>query len=104
MDIQKYIELAKENFREYEYYGLRFHQGQPVEVGETLPNSFVWDDGICTEEELNGTCAINLCYPHIDRVSNDYVTLGDAIIIAGNFAEYGEDPGEIIIKDAIRIA
>lgn len=41
----------------YNVFGLRWDDRE-FEVGEELPTSYRWEDGDCTEEKLNGTCAI----------------------------------------------
>lgn len=79
---------------EYEYVGVRV-QEQEFEVGEINHLSHIWDNGDDTGVELDGICACK-----IDRLGvNNY--FGDHVaIICGNDAEYGEDDGEIIIRDA----
>lgn len=101
MNVSQYAKLAKSDKREYEYYGLRMHDGE-TSIGEILPNSFVWIDGDWTEEELDGTCAVDLRNQKAEQLCSTY--FGNAIVIAGNSASYGEDDGEIIICDAIRVA
>ena len=65
-------------------------------LGETLDNSFVWVDGEITDEELNGTCAIR-----IDDAELAKGYYGDHVaIIGGDSVEYGQDLGEIIIRNA----
>lgn len=41
----------------YNMFGLRWDDRE-FKIGEELPKSHRWEDGIETEEELNGTCAI----------------------------------------------
>ena len=79
---------------DYDYIGVRV-QEVPFELGSIDHNSHVWDDGDDTGVELDGICACTL-----DRLgSNNY--FGDHVaIICGNDVEYGEDDGEIIIRDA----
>lgn len=80
---------------EYEYIGIRVQENAFV-LGEILDNSFVWIDGEMTDEELDGTCAVK-----IDDVelAKDY--FGEHVaIIGGDHAEYGQDLGEIIIRNA----
>ena len=79
---------------DYEYVGVRV-QEQEFELGTIEHLSHVWDNGDDTGVELDGICVCNL--DRLDR--NDY--FGDHIaIICGNEAEYGEDDGELIIRDA----
>ena len=79
---------------DYEFVGVRV-QEQDFELGTIEHLSHVWDNGDDTGVELDGICVCSL-----DRLGvNNY--FGDHIaIICGNEAEYGEDDGELIIRDA----
>lgn len=80
---------------EFEYIGIRVQEDEFVK-GEILDNSYVWIDGEPTDEELDGTCAVML-----KDAESAKGYFGDHIaIIGGNNMEYGEDLGEIIIKNA----
>lgn len=93
-NIMNRIEEIKEN-SEHEYIGVRVQENEFTE-GESLDNSFVWVDGEMTDEELDGTCAVNI---DDARLANNY--FGDHVAIIGsNSMEYGEDFGEIILRDA----
>ena len=93
-NIMNRIEEIKEN-AEYEYIGVRV-QEKEFEEGEFLDNSFVWVDGEMTDEELDGTCAVRL---EDAELANGY--FGDHVAIIGsNNMEYGQDLGEIILRDA----
>ena len=88
------IDEIKEN-AEYEYIGVRVQENEFAE-GETLDNSFVWVDGEITDDELDGTCAVRL---EDANLANGY--FGDHVAIIGsNSMEYGQDLGEIILRDA----
>ena len=88
------IEEIKEN-SEYEYIGVRVQENE-LTKGESLDNSFVWVDGEMTDEELGGTCAVKL---EDAELANGY--FGEHVAIIGsNSMEYGQDLGEIILKDA----
>lgn len=88
------IAEIKEN-AEYEYIGVRVQENEFAE-GETLDNSFVWVDGEMTDDELDGTCAVRL---EDANLANGY--FGDHVAIIGsNSMEYGQDLGEIILRDA----
>lgn len=85
---------------EYEYIGVRIQEDEFTE-GEILDNSYVWDDGEWTDEELDGTCAVNLDDAKL-TLTNGY--FGEHVaIIAGDHCEWGQDCGEIIIREAIVI-
>lgn len=93
------IEEIKEEC-EYEYIGIRIQENEFTE-GEILDNSYVWVDGECTDEELDGTCAINLDDAKLALVNGYY---GEHVaVIAGDSQEWGQDAGEIIIREAIVI-
>ena len=88
------IEEIREN-SDYEYIGVRVQENEFVK-GEILDNSFVWIDGEITDEELDGTCAVKL---EDAELAKGY--FGDHVaIIGGDYMEYGQDLGEIIIRDA----
>ena len=84
-----------ENTYDYGYIGIRVSENEFTK-GEILDNSFVWIDGEMTEEELDGTCAIMLKDANL---ANSY--FGDHVAIIGSDSmEYGQDLGEIILRDA----
>lgn len=82
---------------EYEYIGVRV-QEQPFELGEIDHISKIWIDGEETDEDLSGICTTK-----VDSIAMlPYEYFGEHVaIICGNYAEYGEDVGELIIEDAI---
>ena len=86
---------------EYDYIGIRV-QEVPFELGAMDHVSHVWVDGTETEEELNGVCCTDI--KRIEEAMRYYHNswyYGDHMaIVCGNRSEYGEDVGEIIIKDA----
>lgn len=95
--VEKIMERIEEIKDEYDfgYIGVRVQEDAFV-LGETLSNSFVWVDGEMTDEELNGTCAVK-----IDEAALAKGYFGDHVaIIGGDSAEYGQDLGEIIIRNA----
>ncbi len=93
-NIMNRINEIKEN-AEYEYIGVRVQENE-FKVGEILDNSFVWVDGEMTDEELDGTCAVKL---EDAQLANGY--FGNHVAIIGSDSmEYGQDLGEIILRDA----
>lgn len=93
-NIMNRINEIKEN-AEYEYIGVRVQENEFKE-GEILDNSFVWVDGEMTDEELDGTCAVKL---EDAQLANGY--FGNHVAIIGSDSmEYGQDLGEIILRDA----
>lgn len=92
--IMERIEEIKDKY-DFGYIGVRV-QEDPFTLGETLDNSFVWVDGEMTDEELDGTCAVKIDEAELaKRYFGDYVA-----IIGGDSMEYGQDLGEIIIRNA----
>lgn len=80
---------------DYEFVGVRV-QEEGFDFGEIDHLSHVWDNGDDTGVELDGICACKLDRLGVNRYYGDH-----AAIICGNDAEYGEDDGEIIIRDAV---
>jgi hypothetical protein len=89
---------------EYGYIGLRVVNdkcdGYDLSAGDTAPNSYTWDDGEWTDYELDGACCINLDY--FSKSSPwPMAYIGRRVwLVAGDYAQYGVDDGELIIKNA----
>lgn len=79
---------------DYEFVGVRV-QEQDFELGAIEHLSHVWDNGDDTGVELEGICVCKLDCLGVNQYYGDHVA-----IICGNEAEYGEDDGELIIRDA----
>lgn len=79
---------------DYEFVGVRV-QEQEFELGTIEHLSHVWDNGDDTGVELDGICVCSL-----DRLGVNNYFGNHVAIICGNEAEYGEDDGELIIRDA----
>lgn len=93
-------ETAETLFWDYGKFGVRV-QDVPFEMGEIDHVSHVWIDGEETEEELAGICAQDV--ETLDSCKNEY--FGDHVaVVAGNDYEYGEDAGELIIRDPVVVA
>ena len=87
---------------EYDYIGFRVEMS-PIsyKIGDIVRPSRVWVDGEPSDEYLNGACAIS-----IDKLAYAYDGyegyIGDTILVLGsNNAEGGNDPGEIVMIDAV---
>ena len=80
---------------DYGYIGIRVSDNEFTK-GEILDNSFVWVDGEVTDEELDGTCAIMLKDAKLANAYNG----SHVAIIGSDSMEYGQDLGEIILRDA----
>jgi hypothetical protein len=93
-------------FAEFEFIALRATDAG-FNVGDVLPNSFVWVDGECTDEELNGASGIRVkseadLAKKLERVRSMYAFSDRAVyIIGGDMGEYGQDPGEVIIHKPV---
>lgn len=114
VDIANKITKLQEEY-EYDHFGLRvLPMDQDAAVGDVLANSYAWDDGEFTEQELNGVSAIEVISP--EKVENVLLILGaggrynrtfsgyhgkKVVLIGSNRAEGGSDPGEIVMKDGI---
>jgi hypothetical protein len=79
---------------DYEFVGVRV-QEQEFELGTIEHLSHVWDNGDDTGVELDGICVCSLDHLGANNYFGNHVA-----IICGNEAEYGEDDGELIIRDA----
>lgn len=79
---------------DYEFVGVRV-QEQEFELGTIEHLSHVWDNGDDTGVEHDGICVCSLDRLGVNNYFGDHVA-----IICGNEAEYGEDDGELIIRDA----
>ena len=79
---------------DYEFVGVRV-QEQEFELGTIEHLSHVWDNGDDTGVELDGICVCSLDSLGANNYFGNHVA-----IICGNEAEYGEDDGELIIRDA----
>jgi hypothetical protein len=96
--IKKEISKA---LRIFESVGLR-HDSRNLAEQEYVGNSYRWDDDIDTGEQLDGTSAIDASRPDALKLIKYYRSLGNLYLIASDTGSYrGEDPGEIVIPDAI---
>lgn len=105
MTVEELKGLAEKYTDRYQYVGVRT-QEEPFELGEIDHVSSVWVDGDETTSELNGLSATDIhssaLRMHTDCDPRYGFYFGDhKAIIAGDFAEYGEDLGEIIISDPV---
>lgn len=115
MKLTTEIKLAIEScytLKGYSVFGLRRMTGGIIaQVGDDVAPSFVWEDGIQTDEELGGTSAIHLPTDFGEVDADDfYYALnlvnayeGQLVIIAGthNLDAVHNDDNEIVLDDAI---
>ena len=107
--ITELIELANslEFETDYDKVALRImdtdYDGYDLQVGEIAPASWRWEDGDHTNDELNGTSAIDLDWLWTRKDGDHYFGAysGRRVWILGSYyAEGGEDAGEIVMRDA----
>lgn len=95
-------------------WGIRaIHHQDAVKVGDVLGPSYRWDDGDCTDEVLEGVCAVQCTafdctaeVPMVERalrMINGY-PCDQLVLIAAGRCVGGEDRGEIIMRDAVVVA
>ncbi len=89
---------------EYEYIGVRVQEETyGLSVGDTVEHkSKHWIDGEMTEEYTRGVCAISAEYARIRSIGDFGGYPGKTILVLGsNYAEGGEDIGEIVLVDPV---
>ncbi len=86
----------------YEYYGVRWVEDE-LAVGQVAPVSRVWVDGSPTDDPLAGACAIRVrTADDIERVlSAGSIYFGAPVLLGSMEMEYGEDDGEIVMRQAV---
>lgn len=104
---------------EYEHYGLRVVTDSPykrkavrLKVGRVAPRSYVWDDNCTTSERLRGASAIEIYLPDwptsceraIERLRMYRHNGSQVVLLGSEFADCGEDDGEIVMRDAVVLA
>ncbi|MCD8087265.1 MAG: hypothetical protein LUE22_01580 [Oscillospiraceae bacterium] len=111
--IKKVMEIVEEG--DYSVYWVRTCN-KDYRVGDICDNSYVWDDGDWTDEELNGVCCTGLpMFPEESDVKkclkyhirdkemfgfqNCYYPGSHTYLIGGHSVEYGTDSGEYIIPN-----
>ena len=95
----------------YCYYGLRtVSADDPVTVGEVVGPSYRHDDWLESPEQMDGTSAIGV-WADLDeeeiaaRIQSATEYIGDRVVLLGaQRMEYGEDQGEIVMRDAVALA
>lgn len=116
MNIEQLNEIIEKSG--FEKIGLRVMTGGKVaSVGDQLENSFVWVDGDCTSEQLEGVSALDLEFDGWEieesrlnemlEIAKTYNLLSDneqIIIVGGNDGYEGNDQYEVVIDDAHCIA
>jgi len=107
-DLKTLAQIAKtidaDNY-DFEFLGLRVVDeecdGFDLQVGDTAPNSYCWDDGEWTDEELDGACCISLKKVENAALWSRMAYSGRRVwLIGSDYAQGGVDAGELIMSDA----
>lgn len=90
---------------DFEKVGIRI-QEPSFELGEIAHVSHNWIDNDDTGEELNGICVLDISSREAPLVYDDLIGgrayFGDHVaLIGGDLDEYGQDPGEVVLKNAV---
>jgi hypothetical protein len=94
--ISSRIEKLKLQFAEHYAWGVRFDV-PGLCVGHVFPVSRVWANDQPTEETLPGTATLE--DSHLEVICSTHFYTGAAYIVCGEHAGYGEDQGEILMRD-----
>jgi len=94
--------------KEYaEKHGLVYSEGREIVPGALSEKSYKWKDEQPTGRLLSGTSAIRITSENIDealdiyfRQGAGYYTENQIVLVGGESARAGVDPGEVIIKSA----
>ena len=104
--VNEIMEIIEEG--KYSYYGLRGASEADMNNLERgyLDCSYVWADNECTEEQLNGTCALGIdeytsesvLLERFNRAANVYAASTKTVLLIGDDTqEYGSDDDEVIL-------
>ena len=114
MNSQEIFNIIQDEAQYIEYFGLRAltinsetGEYEEVEIGGTVRNSYVWDDGDNTGEALDGTSAIKINEADMDEIENAIAEMGpylsnakQVVLLGSDDAEPGEDNHERIMKNS----
>lgn len=112
-----------EQVKQFSVIGIRgLTKDEKYSVGDTCRHSYDWDyekdcSSYDTENpiELDGTCATHIVVDMnwdsneeiieaIENVLNNFIYIGEKVLIGGYSFKYGTDDSEVIIEDAVVIA
>lgn len=115
MKREKKIQKIIESNSQYNYFGVRAMTMNPITktfekaiIGKTIRNSYSWDDGETTGDELNGVSviSIDLDLDNVNQALEDvhkYDDRNQVVLIGSLYREYGEDPNEIIMSGNLTV-
>lgn len=101
--INSIIDSINPDAYDYDFVGVRVvdreYDGYDSKPGDTLDRSWQWEDGEPTEEQLEGTSAIDV----VDNApSTPGGYWGNRVLIIGSYhAQTGNDPGEIVMQEPV---
>ena len=112
MNAKQIKKIIENNKYEYNYFGLRAMTRDPMTgkypkqlgVGDETDNSYAWEDGEPTEDELNGTCALGIDRDaEADEIEAAIKNLRmydakQVVLIGSRYQDYGSDEGEVIMS------
>lgn len=94
--IERIKDAAEDLYMDWEVVGVRV-QEEEFSLGSMDHESSIWVDGEETNESAGGLCVVSA-----DEISTAHQYFGGHIaIVCGNDYMYGEDPGEIILRDPV---
>lgn len=117
MTAKEIYDILNANQHNYRYFGIRTCDNE-YQCGDTVANSYNWDDDEANCYELDRACATGFDYLWLDddSIDEDMATISKALainacyrgkhvyLIAGMDSEYGNDESEIIISSAEVVA
>jgi hypothetical protein len=113
MTANEIAKIINDNKDKYEYFGLRGMTKNPIThkyeiaiVGESISNSYSWDDGDTTDCELCGTSALNVDCNNIAAALNavkSYDHRSQIVLLGSNCCQFGDDAGEIVMYDNLTV-
>jgi uncharacterized DUF497 family protein len=117
MTAAKILQIIESNTdSKYRYWGIRSlpSKAKAVIPGQPLASSYRWDDGEITDEELDGVATIGLGNLDYDDITIETIEAAFAaayryheerfVLVAGDNAKDGEDPGESVISEPYAVA
>lgn len=105
MTVAEILKAAEKYADEYDYIGIRT-QEVPFELGSVDHDSSVWEDGEETNGCLDGISVTSIKSKAVVMHSSEASVRSGryfgkhAAIIVGSCSGYGEDEGELILRDA----
>ena len=116
MTANEIAEVIENNKMNYNYFGIRSitknpitHEYDYLHLGDEPSYSYSWDDGNPTDNQLNGTCALNI---GIDASADEIAAAinelriyrpKQIVLLGSNDIEYGQDNHEIVMRGNVNV-